>query len=110
VRVGGIGADIPIILQSEDKEIAGCSANRQLAKELAKALFEPVRVAGMGTWFRNAEGEWGLKSFRIQTFQQLDDASLSHALTKLRSVEVDWGDEAYDELAILRRGRTNGGA
>jgi hypothetical protein len=110
IRVGGIGADIPIILQSEDKEIAGCYTNRQLAKELGKVLFEPVRVVGVGTWCRNTEGVWGLVRFRIDSFERLDDVSLSNALTKLRSIEVEWGDEAYDELGALRRGRANGGA
>lgn len=110
IRVGGTGDSIPILLESEGRQIAGCHTNRQIAKDLAKCLFEPVRVGGMGYWIRDAEGEWALRHFRIATFEQLEDMPLSTALTKLRSIDAEWDEDAYDDVMADRHGRVaNGG-
>jgi hypothetical protein len=109
IRVGGVGDTIPVLLESEGKQIAGCYTSRQLAKELAKRLFEPVRVVGMGLWARDAEGDWGLRHFRIETFEPLDSAPLSEAVAKLRAIQVDLGSDPYAELKSIRHGRAGDG-
>ena len=104
IRVGGTGDEIPVLLESEGQQISGCHTKRAVAKALATLLFEPVRVEGMGSWFRNAGGEWKLKSFRIDTFEPLENAHLSAAVTKLREIPVDWDDGTYDEVKRIRQG------
>ena len=48
IRVGGTQDQVPVLIESEGEQIAGCYANRQTAKALARQLFEPVLISGMG--------------------------------------------------------------
>jgi hypothetical protein len=111
VRVGGTGDSIPVLLESEGNQIAGCHTSRETAKELAKCLFEPVRVAGMGYWMRDAEGQWVLKHFRIQDFEHLENLPLGDALNRLRADAAGLDNDVYQDLTVLRHGRVaDGGA
>ena len=103
---------IHITLQSEGRQISGCETNRAIAKQLGAKLFEPVRLFGRGRWSRDADGEWTLVSFRIESFDALDDAPLTDALAVLRDVPTEWGENAYSELREMREGpgaKKNGG-
>jgi len=71
-----------------------------------------VRLVGRGRWSRDADGVWTLEDFKIESFQPLKDAPLSEALTELRAVKGEWGENALDELGDIRhgpRGKGNGG-
>lgn len=112
IRVGGSQKLIPITLMAESQEIAGCWATRPIAKELARRLFEPVRLFGTGRWNRNDDGDWSLDIFKVESFQPLRDISLAAALTELRSIQTDWDDGSLTELDFIRNGRSeaaNGG-
>jgi len=109
VRVGGTGDSIPVLLESEGTQIAGCHTSRQIAKELAKCLFDPVRVAGMGYWMRDAEGQWLLKHFHIRDFERLENLPLGDALERLRAAATGLDDDAYQDLTVLRHGRVADG-
>ena len=102
IRVGGSQKLIPVTLQSEHQEITGCWADRVIAKALAQRLFEPVRLFGTGRWNRNDEGTWKLGIFRVESFATLKPTSLSEALADLRTIEIEWSDEAFNELRLLR--------
>lgn len=104
MRVGGTGDSIPVLLEAEGRQITGCHTSRQIAKRLATALFEPVRLSGMGYWERNAEGEWSMKHFRIDAFEQVEAEPLSVAVAKLRAVGSELDGSASDIISI-RRGR-----
>jgi hypothetical protein len=106
MRVGGTDETIPVLLESEGNQIAGCYTNRAIAKELAKHLFDPARLHGQGRWTRDADGVWGLKSFRIESYELLKSDSLSEVLTELRAVGGEWGDSSLDELNKFRHGRS----
>jgi hypothetical protein len=112
LRVGGPQKYVPVMLQSENEPIAGCYAERTIAKELARKLFEPVRVFGRGRWNRDADGKWSLDQFIIQSFEPLRSELLSEALGRLRAIPVSWGDDAYGDLQLMRHGpeKQNGGA
>lgn len=112
LRVGGPQKYVPVLLQSEDQQIAGCWAERRIAKELAQKLFEPVRLFGRGRWSRDAEGKWSLEQFIVESFEPLRSEQLSDALSRLRAIPVSWGDDAYTDLQIMRHGpeKQNGGA
>jgi len=102
MRVGGLGADIPVLLEAEGQQIAGCFADRATAKQLAQRLFDPVRLYGRGTWMRDADGVWGLKSFRISSFDSLDDRKLTDVVASVRTAPGGWDESAYDEITGLR--------
>jgi hypothetical protein len=110
--VGGKDQTAHITLQIEDNQVSGFIATRTLAKQLAKQLYEPVRLFGRGRWSRDQEGVWTLIDFRVESFEPVQQGKLSDALAALRAIPTEWTDTAYEELSEIRhgpRGRTNGG-
>ena len=103
LRVGGVGDHTPILMQNLGGEVfSGFSAPKDLAKAMAKLLFEPIRVTGIGNWERSAVGQWKLSKMLIQTYEPLSDEPLSEVFNKLRAAPVVWPLDA-DE--ILRADR-----
>ncbi len=109
VRIGGKDQTVPVTLESENEQITGCYTTRQIAKELGHKLFEPVRLLGRGRWTRDNDGRWALLDFKIESFESLNEAPLSEALTSLRSIKAEWGPEALSELPAIRHGRSKNG-
>jgi hypothetical protein len=110
--IRGRDETIHITLQSEGQQITGCETNRALAKQLAAKYLEPVRLHGRGRWRRDADGVWTLESFKIDSFDALQDVPLATALAELRAIPTEWDDDAYNQLNNLRRGpggKGNGG-
>ncbi len=110
LRVGGTGDQIPVLMESEGAQIAGCHTKRDTAKALAHHLFESVRLSGQGYWMRDSEGDWVLKHFRIDAFEPLESGTLSTALAELRNVASDWEDGVYEDLEAMRHGRSADGS
>lgn len=103
IRVGGAQENSTILLQDDTgATISGCFANRALAKDLAKYLYEPVRLSGTGTWMRASNGEWRLERMQVQSFDPLEDRSLSDVVRELRSIPIDWPADTLEQLGQLR--------
>ena len=105
IRVGGRDATVPVWLQGESGEKLECNATREIAKQLAKYLFEdPVRVAGNAKWRRTNERVWELAGFDIKSFELLEQTPLGEIVTKLRAIDTDWSsmDDPQTELRRLR--------
>jgi hypothetical protein len=112
VRIGGADETAHITLQSEDQQLTGCWTSRAIAKQLAQRIYEPVRLFGRGLWSRDGEGTWTLLNFKIEHFEPLQDVPLSTALAELRTIPVEWDQQTYDELKVIRHGpggKRNGG-
>lgn len=105
-RIGGRDETIHVGLEMDGRHVSACSTTRAIAKELRHLLFEPVRLFGRGRWSRDNDGNWTLEDFRIESFQELNDAPLSDALKELRSIPVEWGEDAFSELNEIRKGQT----
>jgi hypothetical protein len=109
-RVGGTSDPVPLLLQTADGTVSGCYARRIIAKQLGQLLFEPVRLFGIGYWTRTRAGAWKLSRFNVENFEKLDAEPLSAEILRLRALDLNWGDNAIDELLKLRHGETpNGG-
>jgi len=105
IRIGGAGDYASIQLQDiEGKIISGFTAKRDLAKDLAAHLWEPVRLHGMAQWDRTKEGRWELDRMFVHSFDPLADESLSVTLGKLRGINVAWPDDAIERLLNERNG------
>jgi len=113
IRVGGADETQPVWLEAEGKQISGCFTTRNVAKQLALKLYEPVRLFGRGRWSRDSDGTWSLLDFKIESFEPLEEAPLTQALQALRAVPTEWTDTAYADIAAIRneppRGKRNGG-
>jgi hypothetical protein len=103
IRVGGAGDDATLQVQDLDGRImSGFTAKRTLAKELARLMWEPVRLAGIGQWGRSDEGTWSLERMQVQSYERLEEEALGVTLEKLRSANVVWPDDAYDKMLAER--------
>ena len=103
MRIGGAGDYTPILMQSLHGETAsGFLAPRMLAKEMARFLFDPLRLAGIGDWERSAEGEWALTKMVIQSFEPMTDRSLEDAVNDLQRLKISWPANADDDLEAER--------
>jgi hypothetical protein len=104
-RVGGLSNPVPVLLTTEGHTLSGCWARREIAKSLGARLFEPIRVFGEGRWTRSPMGNWTLAAFRIDSFQELEQISLSDTVARLRATPgLDLGDNIVGELLIVRHG------
>jgi hypothetical protein len=111
-RIGGKDETIHVSLEVDGHQVSGCYTTRAIAKELRHLLFDPVRLSGRGRWSRDADGNWTLEDFKIESFEPLKDVPLSQALTELRAIPTEWDDKTFDELRMIRHGpgdKKNGG-
>jgi hypothetical protein len=105
IRVGGAGDDAALQVQDlQGKILSGFTAKRGIAKDLAKLLWEPVRLHGVGLWQRTSDGEWLLERMQVQSFEPLEDEDASLVLERLRSLKVQWPQDSLDRLRIERDG------
>lgn len=110
--IRGKDETIHITIQSEGEQLSGAYTTKQIAKQLGSKLFEPVRLFGQGKWTRDSEGVWALKDFKIESFEALQDVSLTSALAEIRTIPTEWGDDTVSELNTIRHGpgdKKNGG-
>ncbi len=107
VAVGGRNDPVPVEIQDADGTSYYCEAKRDLAKQIAVHLFErPIRINGLGRWFRDKSGKWNMKSFRIHDFEPLRSSGLAETIHRLRIAhqKSDWA-KSEDPLAELEATR-----
>jgi len=103
ISVGGANEDASLRVQDLGGRImSGFTAKRALAKELARLMWEPVRLSGIGQWCRTEDGIWQLERMQVQSYERLDDEGLGVTLERLRSLDVPWPDDADDRLTAER--------
>jgi hypothetical protein len=106
IAVGGKDETVPLRLQNGESTYSNCDTTRTVARELAKHLFEPVRIYGTGRWMRETDNSWTLVRFRVHRFEVLEKTSLRDTVTALRAVQGGAWKTVADplaELADLRR-------
>ena len=81
VRVGGRDRTAHALLRdgatSWRVEVA-----RDMARDMAPYLFQPVRVHGLGRWRRASDATWQLVRFRADRFEVLGETTLSELMTR----------------------------
>ena len=103
IKVGGPREWVPVMLQLSDATtVTGCYANREGASKLGHYMFRPIRLFGRGRWSRNEEGDWHLDHFVIDTFEELNDATLPDVVSALHSTKAKWHDNPIALLNSLR--------
>jgi hypothetical protein len=108
VSVGGTDRTKHVQLQNGDTKYTNIETDQEMARRLARHLFEPVRVFGGGRWLREEDGTWTLRSFRVRDFMVLRDESLRDAIEGLRAVKgADWKN-MEDPIATLKALRDGG--
>jgi len=109
IRVGGKQDTVSVELQDVDGFVYLCRATRDVARKLAREMFEPtVRVHGAGKWSRDDDGTWRIDDFQIARFEVLDDTTLAETIKELRTIPAPWKnfEDPHAELERLRNGET----
>ena len=101
------GADQTVHLQLQDGEVkyTGIETNRETARNLAKFMYEPVRIFGTGRWLRDHEGSWILKKFKVESYHVLADDGLEDVIDQMRKIEgSEWKkmDDPIGAVMALR--------
>jgi hypothetical protein len=105
IVVGGENDPVPVHLQDRGGVIYNCLAERALAKRIGLHLFTtPLRVDGVGRWYRSSEGVWSLRRFLIRDYRELKAESLHDATARLRAIDAAWKKhpDPVSELVALR--------
>ena len=105
ISVGGKRALVKVHLEDGDK-VHICDASRDVALRIAPLMFHHhVRVHGTGRFFRDSDGNWEMRSFRIADFEKLDARPLAETVERLRSItrKVGLDKDILKKLADLRR-------
>ena len=112
IRVGGKDDTVPIHLRDGPVIHIGLSTSPEIARRIAQHYLGPtLRVFGNGTWFRDGNGVWTLKAFKITDFEVLDDARLSDVVDSIRQVKGSTWNEVPDPVRqLLEERHGDGGA
>jgi hypothetical protein len=90
IVIGGEADPVPVHIQDRDV-IHICRATRSLAKRLTPYMFTaPVRVHGVGRWFRDMTGAWTMRHFTIEGFTELKAESIADAARRLQQISAQW--------------------
>lgn len=109
IRVGGKDDTIPVHLRDGAVVHTGLNTTEDVARRIAQHLLGPtIRVHGTGTWFREGDGTWQLKSFRISDFELLDETPLGDVVARLRAVRGSGWSEVPDPVRELLEDRYGG--
>lgn len=104
IVIGGESDPVPVHLQDRDV-IHNCRASRIIAKRLTAYMFTaPVRVHGIGRWFRDATGLWTMRQFTIEGFTELKAESIADAARRLQQITARWKSlpDPIGDLVSLR--------
>lgn len=101
-RVGGADDTAHVQIVNGKQKIGGCITTRTIARELAKHLYDEVRIHGYGKWMRDEDGAWSIEEFKIEAFDLLLGDDLESAVMSLRNIKVDWQSEGWDKLKAIR--------
>jgi hypothetical protein len=107
MRIGGRQEIVSVEVQDVDGHVYLCRATRDIAKALAREMFDPtVRVHGYGRWTRTEDGIWRVDEFQIAKFEILEDDALIDVIKELRGIPSAWKDldDPDSEMQKIRSG------
>lgn len=103
VRVGGVGENAQLLIQElSGNVIAGCTASRAVAQDMAHLIYRAIRVSGVGSWHRTETGKWEIARLHVQSFEALDESELEDVIAKLQALNVKWPADALGQLQAMR--------
>lgn len=106
VSIGGRDSSAHAQLQDGDVIHTGLTMDRTMAQKLAPLLYgPPLRLHGNGRFERQADGNWTMTDFRLDSYEQLDSRPLTAVLDAMRAVPGNrlMDESAYQDIARLRQ-------
>ncbi len=108
ISVSGADQTVHLQLQNGGNKYTGIDTNREIARRLAKHMYEPVRIFGTGRWLRDQEGNWILKKFRVDSYSVLVADDLKDAIAQMREIEGSEWKNMDDPIGALKALREKG--
>lgn len=105
ISVSGANKIVRIQLQDGDVKYTNIEIDRESARNLAKHMYEAVRVCGTGEWLRNPKGNWDMKKFRIDSFKVLEADDLRDVVKQMRSIEGSEWKKMDDPIDVWEKMR-----
>lgn len=102
MRIGGRDETAHIQIEDSDGRPIKGSLTRDLARQIAPHLYQPLRFEGDARWVRGASEEWELLSFRVKSFSEVAGDSLVDVLARMRAVPGNAWRELDDPIGQLR--------
>lgn len=107
IRIGGYGRLARLQLQDGRTRHAGIETERDNARQIAKHLYKPVRLFGIGQWLRDQDGKWVLQKFRMDSFCELEDDDPEEIIDRLRAHEGNQWKKMDDPVSVVMSLRDN---
>ena len=104
ISVGGKRQVVSVRLEDGER-VHNCEVDRDTALKLAPLLFHHhLRVYGVGRYWRDSDGKWEMRSFRISHFEKLDARPLAETVERLRGItrKVGLDQDIITKLADFR--------
>ena len=108
--VSGAVKTVYLQLQNGETRYSGIETDRITARELAKHMYEQVRIFGTGEWQYDRQGNWILQKFSVQSYQVLVADSLRDVIDQMREIEGSGWQKMEDPIGAWRvlRGKGDG--
>jgi hypothetical protein len=106
IGVGGKQALANVNLEDGERTYY-CEATRDIAIQIAPLIYtHSIRVSGIGRYYRDVDGKWEMRGFRISHFEPLDARPLAETVERLRGITRKSGldKDIIRKLAELREG------
>ena len=100
IKIGGRDESVPMTLETSDGYYVDVNVRgRDLAKRLAPHLFgKEIRIIGLATWKRDAEGEWSCTGMLVNDFEVPDSTPLPELFDSLRELPGNNWNEMDDPI------------
>ena len=108
ISVSGADQTVHLQLLNGDIKYTNIDTDRDTARRLAKHMYEPVRIFGTGRWFRDQEGKWILKKFRVDHYNTLKADDLKDAVAQMREIDGSEWKRMEDPIRALEALRDKG--
>jgi len=105
IKIGGRDETVPMTLETSDGAFLDVTVRgRDLAKRLAQHLFgKDIRVSGLATWKRDAEGQWSCTNMLVGDFEELQETPLSLLFESLRDLPGNGWREFDDPIGEWKK-------
>ncbi len=104
IKIGGRDETVPMQVQTTDGLYLDVTVKgRDLARRLGSLLFQEVRVNGLASWQRGADGEWSCIGMIVTDFDQPSSIPLTDLFDQLGQLEGnEWNSMENPEREWLR--------
>ena len=101
ILVEEAGETAHLQLQYGQKKHTGIQTDPQTASNIAKHMYEYIRIFGTGQWLMDGDGNCLLLSFRATSYKVMEKIGINDAFNRLRAVEGSGWKKMDDPIGAV---------